>query len=516
MKKTKIISIILSMAAICGACSSCGDKETASGDGKYDKKLTYTMTAYHSDSQIEESASWQYIKEKFNIDAEFYYVSEADASEKARIWMATGDMPDVMLTSIGTNYNTFVSWVNQGLVREIPDLSKWENLKEQQDNIAVSPYFTIDGKRYAWVSGNKYDPERPHGNPAPYGFLYRKDMAQELGLYNENDEYTWEEFLELAKAMRDKYSSDGGFIPWGMDAGLYPYGTGLMMYSPYWEQYRLNENGKYEWAMDAPETLESIKAANRMFKDGIFSSDQAIFNGSEASDKFKTGKCGILMSNCSTYVLLDIFTQFEATQSKSADDCISIARVYAPDGKMWGQYGMNYSSITIYRPDMSDEKMERLMDIYDWVLSDEGIEMIQYGVEGVDHTVVDGKKVLVNEDGSITGACPFFAKNLVAGAPAVPEIQEKLYGENIMNLYNEYIDFLVAHDENFRKYDFNQVFFGGERYRQHGAYFYDGSDLIKRLMPSEKSEAEIENEFNKWKDSVRPNVEAVLAELNAE
>ena len=142
--------------------------------------------------------------------------------------------------------------------------------------------------------------------------------------------------------------------------------------------------------------------------------------------------------------------------------------------------------------------------------------MIQYGVEGKDHTVVDGKKQLVNENGSIDGACPFFAKNLVLAPPEVPEISEKLNGPYVNKLYQEYIDFLVKNDDNFRRYDFNQVFFDGKEYREHGAYFYDGSDLIKRLMPSEKSEAEIIAEFNAWKDSVRPNVEAVLAELNAE
>lgn len=514
MKIKKITALSLAAVTAASMLAACGGSKTNSYvESDYDKKLKFTITSNQSDDGAAKNAPYQYMKEKFNVDFELFYVTDADWNEKCRIWMATGDMPDVMQTTIGSNYTTYTSWVEQGLMRELPDLSKWENLQTQQDAIAVTDYYIIDGKRYVWVSGNKYDPERPFGDPSGYGFIYRKDIAKELGLFNENEEYTWEEFLNLARAMRDKYKDDPSFIAWGMDAGLYPYGTGLMMYSPYWEQYKLVD-GKYVWAMDLPETLEGIKAANAMFKEGLFSPDQAIFNGSEATDKFKTGKCGILMANCATYNLRDICSQFEATQGKSREEGVSIARVYAPDGKMWGQYGMNYNSVTMFRPDLSDEKMERILDIFDWTLSDEGISMIQYGVEGVDHEVIDGKKTLIDPEGRIEGGNPLFAKNMIVGAPEVPEISEKLNGKYVNDLSKNYIDFLVKHDENFRRYDYKQTFFGGERYKQHGAYFSDGKDLIERLMPGDSET--LEAEWNAWKDSVRPNVDAVLAELNAE
>lgn len=516
MNRLKMISGVLACAALVSALGGCGKGNTSvGGSEKYDKKLTYTMSVNHSDAQIAESASFDYIKEKFNVDFEFYYVAESGAAEKARIWMATGDMPDILQTSIGTNYNTFLSWVEQGLIRELPDLSKWENLQKQQEYISGNEYFEIDGKRYAWLSSGKYAEGEPAVNPAPYGFFYRTDIAKEVGLYKENDEYKWDEFVELARAMRDKYKDTTGFIPWGMDKGLYPYGTGLMMYSPYWEQYKLNEDGTYSWAFDLPETWEAIEFANKMFKEGVFVGEQPIFNGKEASDKFKTGQCGILMQNAAIYNIRDIFMQFEATQGKKAEDCISIAKVYAPDGKMWGQYGMGFGSVTVFRPDLSDEKLERIMDIFDWLLTDEGTQMACWGVEGKDYNVVNGEKVLVNDDYTINGANPFLAKAMVASFTTPLEIQYKLSGERVVNMYEDYTDFLVKHDENFRKYDYRQLFFGGKEYREHGAYFYDGADLIKRLMPSEKSIDEIKKEYETWKNSVRPNVELVLAELNA-
>ena len=516
MKSKKILSLVLAAAASLAALSGCGKADEATSSGDYSKKFTYTMLVNIDEDAMAQSASWKYIQEKFNVDIEPYYVSDADAGEKARIWMATGDMPDIMRWGMGTQYDQFLDWVEQGLLRELPDLSKWTYLQQQQDSAKITPYTIVDGKRYAWVVTKQYDPNEGEGEGSSYSFFYRRDMAKELGLYKEDDTYTWDEFVNLAKAMRDANASDTAFIPWGMPKALYPYGTGLMMYSPYWEQYYFNpETEKYEWAMDKEETTEAILFANKMFKEKVFSKDQAIFNGNEAVDKFKIGKCGILMHNCANFNTRDIYTNFKATTGKNPEECIGIARVYAPDGKAWGQYGMNYTHLILFKPDLSDEKMARLMDIYDWCLSPEGLDICRWGIEGIDHKIVDGKKEMINEDGSLNGANPFWAKAPVATFPADPDEEAKLYGQYILDQYEEFKKWHKANDENFRRYDFTQFFCTGEAYATHGAYFYDGSDLIKRLMPSMESEEKIIAEWNSWKDSVRPNVEKVIAELNA-
>ncbi len=515
MNAKKILSVVLSISAILGTVSGCGKKDGATSSGDYSEKFTYTMLVNVDDEAIAKSASWKYIQEKFNVDIEPYYVPDASAGEKARIWMATGDMPDIMRWSMGSSYDQYLDWVNQGLLRELPDLSKWTYLEQQQSYHAMDKYITVDGKRYAWIVSNQYDPDK--GNPVDgYSFYYRKDMAKELGL--DKEVFTWEEFVSLARAMRDKYGKDDtAFIPWGMPKGLFPYGAGLMMYSPYWEQYYFNpETKKYEWAMDKQETLDGILFANKMFKEGVFSKDQAIFNGNEAVDKFKIGKCGILMNNCANFNTRDIYQNFKATTGKNPEECIAIAKVLAPNGKAWGQYGMNYSHLVLFKPDLSDEKMARLMDIYDWCLSPEGLEICRWGIEGVDHKVVDGKKEMINEDGSINGANPFWAKAPVATFPADPAENLKLYGQHIIDQYEDFETWKEGQDDSsFRSYDFTQFFCTGEAFKAHGAYFFDGSNLIKRLMPSQESEEAIIAEWNAWKDSVRPNVEKVIAELNA-
>lgn len=518
MNMKKLLSLVLSVSAIVTAMSGCGKKqETSTQSGDYSEKFTYSMLISFDAEKMEESETWKYVKEKFNIDIDPYYVPDANAGEKARIWMATGDMPDIMRWSMGTAYDQYNDWIDQGLIRELPDLSKWPNLEQQQSYHAIDKYVTKNGKRYAWAVSPKYDPDKEdtvHGGT--YSFYYRKDMAKELGM--DKKEFTWDEFVDLARAMRDKYGKDDtSFIPWGMPKGLYPYGTGLMMYSPYWEQYYFNpETEKYEWAMDSEETLEAILFANRMFKEGVFSKDQAIFNGNEAVDKFKIGKCGILMNNIANYNTRDIYANFKATTGLNPEECIGIARVLAPNGKAWGQYGMNYTHLMLFSPNLSDEKMERLMDLYDWLLSDEGIELCRWGIEGYDHKIVDGKKEMINEDGSINGTNPFWAKAPVATFDADPAEEIKLYGQYIIDQYEDYGDWVRKQDDSsFRKYDFTQFFCTSDAFRTHGAYFFDGSNLIKRLMPSLESEEVITKEWNAWKDSVRPNVEKVIAELNA-
>jgi len=199
MKKImKVISAVLACVMVI-AMAGCGNNGMDMGvESEFKKKLTISITS--NSEKPEESAAFNYIQQKFNVEFDCYYISEVNWAEKIRIWMSTGSGPDVMEASVqNKNYNEYMSWVDQGLLREIPDLSNYPNLKALKEGSVVDPYFQRNGKSYAWVS---YNPDASvideAGNVKPsmntYGYLYRADLVKELGLYKEV--YTWDEMIE--------------------------------------------------------------------------------------------------------------------------------------------------------------------------------------------------------------------------------------------------------------------------------------------------------------------------------
>ncbi|MBO5060443.1 MAG: extracellular solute-binding protein [Clostridia bacterium] len=507
----KILSVVLAASMLCGLCS-CGKKQTTAVDveSEFDKKLTFSITSIVAEDQF--GPEVDYIKKKFNIDFDIYNITEADWGEKVRIWMATGNMPDIMQASINNkNFAEYMQWAQQGLLREIPDLSNYPKLQALVDGHDCDDYFMVDGKRYAWVSPNNYyDLKGELPQTGGYSFIYRRDWAKKVGLYKEGDVYTWKEFEEMARAFKEQNPSgnSAGTIP--LLGDIFPHFAGIMQYSPYWEQYK-KIDGEYVWCMDLPETTEALKWANNMYKEGILWQDQNVAKSKDATNKFVSGEAGILFTLVADYNIDSIFKNMKSilTDINIGED---VAEMYvtAPDGKMWGQFSINYLYATMFSPKMTEEKMERILSIFEWYLSDEGIEMAKYGMKDYNYTVDEaGNKTIIKD--SLRG-CPFVTKAMVSGVKKEDNKSEQIYSKETLDLCDRFEEKMLTSDtSSFRKYDYELYFFTGEKYMQYGSYYYDGCETIKRLITAPGDPTA---EWEAWKNSVRPKINEVLAELN--
>lgn len=126
-------------------------------------------------------ALYDYICEKFNMQWNFIPMQFGERHDKARLWVASGDVPDLLWMDLNENlYTEWLQWVKDGTFKAYPDdLSPWPNLKAAFDMMIGDDLMRVDGKLYATVA--KQDLTE-YGYGVPMMFVYRADWAEALGL----------------------------------------------------------------------------------------------------------------------------------------------------------------------------------------------------------------------------------------------------------------------------------------------------------------------------------------------
>lgn len=536
MKKSKFLALFLVVTFLLGGCAeknaqSSNEQKTSEAQESIQQetevqteesvddmmeKMTFSLTSYDlSDDVAAKSASYKLIKEKFNVDFDLVYYTSSDFMEKTRIWMATGEMPDIMQTKVvRDNYSEYLSWVEQGLVREIPDLTPYPTLKKLAENAETAPFLNADG-HYAWIS---YNPELV-AQPTTYGWYYRYDLVKELGLAHDDHVYTWEEYLEILRALKEAHKDNADFVPMTMDGYLFPYATGVMQYTAnYWEQYLLRD-GEYVWGMDMPETLEGIKFSRMLYEEELIPQDIALFKGNEGPDKFKIGNAGLLFTAIAANgATVDMYKTFgELYPDLDPYEAIKPMKVYGPEGEeIWWRKmdGTVNNIVTLFNPDLTDEEMHRILSMMEYMASEEFGEIALYGVEGEDFTMVDGERKYKTETNGPEGGNPLLVFDMVRTWPVQEKTWREWFGDENYDAYLEYLDFLKSVElSEFTAKDYDIYFFAGENYLKYGTYAYDCGQAAKRIIVGE---GDVEKEWEDAKAQFRPNVEIVLEELNSQ
>ena len=502
----KALALILALTVILGCFAGCGgsDEGTANSNSEFEKKITYTINVQNAEK--EPTASFKQLCEKFNVEFEFIPITGGDWQEKVRIWMATGDMPDILWANVQNfNFSEYRNWATEGLLKPIGDLSAYPRVKAGQDALNSTPYFMVDGERYAYLSPN-IQQEGVDKYLNTYTFMYRKDWVEELGMLNEDNVYTWDEFIEIGKAI----NSQLGKIALVGSAGTYPHFSGMMQTSPYWEQY-IKVDGEYKWGMDLPETLEAIKISKAVYDDGVLWKDMVIATGSEGNQKFKAGEAGIVFDGFTPGTIKSYAEAMEEAGIENVYDKIAIMSVKAPNGKFWGQESMDYWSITCFNPELSDEKMDRFLQIYDYILSaqeDEEVRNLRrYGVEGEDFEYDEAGIPQPKYDNTNSFLWGSFAYNDRAF-----NYEDLRVPEEAIKLGLEVQDRLLSDESELRVYDYPLYFFSAPNKDKYGLFYEDGRTKIKQII---MNSTDVEGDWEAWKATVRDKVALVLEELNS-
>ncbi len=469
----------------------------------------------------------EYIKQKFNLTFDYIPVSWGDWNEKVQTWVATDDAPDLLSWDLKIASSTnYFEWAKQGAFAGMTadELKNYPNLYNFYKDSPSCAAYSIDDVLYTWPA-TRYNPEYINNAYTSY-FCIRADWAKQVGLYQEDSEYTWDEWIELLRAIRDQDPGNNGInnAPLTLPTWGFPNAAVTFLNAPASEGNESSSyivvDGEYVWPASTPEFKQAVIETYNMYQEGLIYKDNISFTGNEYQDMFKAGQC------FATYNVVGSMNSWTDDMMRdgtiASKDAVDVAVVYGMDGKWYMTQTEDYWLCTSFSHKITDEEKARALLFYDYLFTDEGVRLEWVGLEGVDYEVtgdnVEDIKILWDfDEATQTYVSPYAETKFNEGQaangtmqvpanPAIAEFQVQLK-DKVWNKMNEgkatmkYVDYAMAALDAPNK-------------NKYGTFGADVKEEMTILVAQEG--IDVGAEWDAWVASMMPTVQLVLDELNSQ
>ena len=527
--RTPLCWILLALLLALGGCAPKREEPDAlpQQETVYDTKLVISANLQDSEA-VAGTALWEYFQNKFNVEFDLLPMSFNERHEKARIWVSSGNMPDLLWMDLDeTMFPEYANWALQDMFQAYPSMEEleqsWPNIAaiyQLESNIA-DELLTIDGKLYAHPT-LRDNPE--YNYMSSMCWMYRRDWAKALGLYQENDLYTWEEWVELNRAFVEQDPGGNGpgrTIGMGTELFYFPYAMGIYQTSSEYGYGVFSPlDGEYVWTAARKEALEGLQIAKALFDEGIVWQDNPL--GQLPDESYEAGLMG---SDFNNFNISRVYSVRKALKENFPDidenDAGALAKVIGPDGTLWCKQSQCYWGAVMMSADIGEEKMTRWLDMLNWMLSDEGIYFRAYGIEGKDwrydesggveclwpeSTVLEGTRMDPYPEGSRI----FFLRYCDAFSQA--EVPNYAYPQAYIDDVEAYYAFV--HDYGFmRRFDYESSYLSAEHKNKSGGLQTEVMEKMVELLTTASAE-ELPTLWEEWIAEMTPSIQPILEELN--
>ncbi len=191
-----------------------------------------------------------------------------------------------------------------------------------------------------------------------------------------------------------------------------------------------------------------------------------------------------------------------------------------PHGKITALNSADYWSVSLFSKEMDDEKMERLMYSWDYLLTRDGLYFRQVGIQSIDWEYEgDELKILWPKNEAGLQVPPKHINNdTIYWTRPVSGFQSFIFENpayipnNVIGIVNDYLlRHVNANDVFVREMDLDIMFFTAPNKDKYGNYVKEAKDKIIEIVSSSEN---VEKDWNDWLKSKEPDVRKVLDELN--
>lgn len=389
MNAKKLLPLVLALALILGASGALA-QAAAYPIAQEGVTLTCWMPLSPAASKyittMGESPAWQEYQKRTGVTIEFIHPTPNQEREQFNLLIASNNLPDILYFPQAYQGGAFQG-MRDGLFQDVTDLlpayapdyykliaEDEEFFREVSDN---------DGRIVAFCG------YKPQGDPPARRILFKEDVLEQLGASVPKTLAEYEALFEKMKA-----------------AGITPYlpvkninGVEMQfagMYGIYAEstdangiKFMKDENGVVKLAQIEPGFREYLKLMNDWYQKGYISKDFTSVDEQQANTLFDSGAVGMIIAPC------------VAAYNRGQNQGFSI--VTAPYPRLQAGDKLHYEFLDIW-PNMNRmettavitkdcKNVEAAVQFMNYAYTQEGAELLNWGVEGLNWDWVDGKRV---------------------------------------------------------------------------------------------------------------------------
>lgn len=312
--------------------------------------------------------------EPLGVHVTYVPIPRSGADDKVNLMLAGNEAPDVIMTYDQQRVSTYASQgglVNLGDYLDRLDPDFVSRFQEQID------WVKMDGE--LWCLPRIFE---------IYGkshlTMIRQDLVEELGMEMPTDR---DQLIEFLYAVKEKYPD---ITPYGMSGEVTDdkFFNFLLSYTS-----RENERDNYIYEPTftiilKPGAKEGLRQLNQFVLDGIIDPEFALdTDGTKYEQNIANGKYAFLMGNNNTWL-----DAYETSQNRNYH--MVCANVLKNADGTYEYPSSDPVSNYVYVPKASEDKIDAIMTYLGWISKYENALNVEYGIEGVNYEMEDGKPVI--------------------------------------------------------------------------------------------------------------------------
>jgi putative aldouronate transport system substrate-binding protein len=407
LKKMILLSLaMLLSASSLSACSTNGSQNPKGGadagstsapsnpnldDGKELMNISLMVPQYAEIGPSNDSALVKKLNDKLNIKLDIQWIPGASYNDKISVLAASNSLPD--LYRITTQ--DYLQWRDKGVFLDVkPFLGEYANLTKHLPEAAWKE-LNVEGSYY----GLPY-----YGIPHLFSMSIRKDWLDKLNLKMPE---TIDDFYNVAKAFVTQ-DPDGngkadttGFSILVNANGTFGNASYLQGAFGLGNEWAVKEGKLVAMQAQREELKGFIGFLRKAFAEGVLDKDFLVMKPADARNKLWNGQSGIQLVNPNEAIRLDIPN---IKKNAPGAELVQLLPPAGPTGIRATQTDAMGQNKVVINKTIEPKKQQRILKLLDYMLSDEGYDLIKEGVEGVDYKKKDDgsfEKLQTKEAGNL-------------------------------------------------------------------------------------------------------------------
>ncbi|MFD0960925.1 extracellular solute-binding protein [Paenibacillus chungangensis] len=395
-----LLAVLLASSTVFAGCSSNNEGENGSnkqtdsdkqteGSGEQTIKLSVmagTFGAVPENTEVQKE--WQRRMEEYigrKLDIDWQYIPWGDYSDKFKLTLASGDLPDIMTN---TGSDLAVQYGRQGLVLDISKyLDQAPNYKAFLDSTPYveSSMYTPEGNMYFFGDGWS---NTDNNQGSAYGSLYRFDTFQKHDIKIPE---TLDELYEAAKKLKQLYPDS-----YPVNAFPWPKVEEAFMLSNHVRSDIYWDGDRFTYGAVSEGYKEALMFANKLFNEKLLDPEIITQSEDQVKQKVMTGK---------SFIVPVAWYGFTSEFNSLGQDSMEWGGALVPDnptyGKAWkmssiepGKLIRPYNGVLVSAKTKHPELIVKMLD---YQYTDEMIDLLNWGIEGRTYEIKEGKKQYLPE-----------------------------------------------------------------------------------------------------------------------